>query len=151
MSEQIPASTPINTPPPPLSVSDERMWAMFAHLSILLNLATGFLGVVAPIVIYALYKDRSRYVAYQSLQAFVFQLTWWFGGSVLIGFAWMVTGILASFLIGILCIPIACVITFLPFAALVYGVIAGLKCNNGEDFKYWLIGDLLRSTLTNNL
>ncbi|MBI5348060.1 MAG: DUF4870 domain-containing protein [Chloroflexi bacterium] len=132
----------------PLSQSDERLWAMLAHLSILLNLATGFLGVVAPIIIYALYKDRSRYVAYQSMQAFVFQLVWWLGGSFLIGFVWAVTGILASIFIGLLCLPFACLFTFLPLGALVYGVIGGLKCNNGDDFKYWLIGDWLRGTLT---
>jgi len=31
----------------PLSPSDERTWAMLAHLSVLLNLVTGFLGPVA--------------------------------------------------------------------------------------------------------
>jgi hypothetical protein len=44
--------------------------------------------------------------------------------------------------------PFACLFTFLPLGALVYGVIGGLKCNNGDDFKYWLIGDWLRGTLT---
>ena len=29
------------------------------------------------------------------------------------------------------------------------GVIAGIKCNQGEDFKYWLVGDWVRGTLTN--
>jgi uncharacterized Tic20 family protein len=132
----------------PLSQSDERLWAMLAHLSILLNLATGFLGMVAPIVIYVLYKDRSRYVAYQSMQAFVFQLVWWLGGSFFIGFVWAATGILMSVFIGLLCLPFACLFTLLPLGALVYGVIGGLKCNNGDDFKYWLIGDWLRGTLT---
>src|SRR3989304_3138765 len=95
-SEPPAAQTPAPNLNAPLSQSDERMWAMMAHLSILLNLATGFLGMVAPIVIYAIYKDRSRYVAYQSMQAFVFQLVWWLGGSFFIGFVWAVTGILAS-------------------------------------------------------
>src|SRR5256885_17236393 len=70
-----PASMPSTPPPAPamLSESDARTWAMVAHLTVLLNLVTGFLGVVAALVIYLVFKDRSRYVAYQSLQAFVFQ------------------------------------------------------------------------------
>jgi len=127
----------------PLTESDERTWAMLAHLSVLLNLVTGFLGVVAPLVIYLVYKDRSRYVAFHSMQAFVFQLVWWVGGGALVGFAWVVTGLLSAILIGLLCIPVALIITALPLAALVYGVIGGIKCNQGEDFRYWLIGDWL--------
>jgi len=46
----------------PLSEDEERQWAMFAHLGILVNLISGFLGVFVPLVIYMLYKDRSRYV-----------------------------------------------------------------------------------------
>ena len=57
---------------PPMEQSEENTLAMFAHLSILLNLVTGFLGLVPPIIIYFAYKDRSRYVAYQSLQAIIF-------------------------------------------------------------------------------
>jgi uncharacterized Tic20 family protein len=66
--------------PPPLSPQDERQWAMISHLSVLLNLVTGILGPVVPLILYLSYKDRSRYVAYQSLQALIFQLVWWVGG-----------------------------------------------------------------------
>jgi len=132
----------------PLSPSDERTWAMLAHLSVLLNLVTGFLGIIAALVIYLVYKNRSRYVAYQSMQAFVFQLIWWFGGGILAGLTWMITGISSMLLIGLLCIPLACVISLLPLAAMVYGVIGAIRCNNGQDFKYWLIGDWVRGELT---
>ncbi len=65
---------------------------MLAHLSVLLNLVTGFLGVAAALIIYLIYKDRSRYVAYQSMQAFLFQLLFWAGGGLLIGVMWAVVG-----------------------------------------------------------
>jgi uncharacterized Tic20 family protein len=146
MVNQLPPS--INNPGPPLSPSDERTWAMLAHLSVLLNLVTGFLGIIATLVIYLVYKNRSRYVAYQSMQAFVFQLILWFGGGILAGLSWIVTGISSVVLIGLLCIPLACVISLLPLAAMVYGVIGAIRCNNGQDFKYWLIGDWVRSELT---
>jgi uncharacterized Tic20 family protein len=121
---------------------------MLAHLSVLLNLFTGFLGVIAPLIIYLIYKDRSRYVAYQSMQSFIFQLVWWVGGGVIVGVVWTITGILSTVFIGLLCLPIACIISVVPFVPFVYGVVAGIKCNAGEDFKYWLVGDWVRGTLT---
>ncbi len=141
--------SPNFTPPAPLSEADERQWAMFAHLSILLNLVTGFLGVVVPLVIYMIYKDRSRYVAYHSLQSLIFQLVWWVGGGFLIGAAWAITGVLSAVLIGLLCIPVALVFSLIPLAALGYGIYGGVQVSQGRDFKYWLVGDWVRGTLTN--
>jgi uncharacterized protein len=135
MSEATP--TPIH----PLSESDERLWAMLAHLSVLLNLVTGFLGVFAPLVIYLVFKDRSRFVAYQSMQSFVFQLVFWAGGGVLVGVLWAMTGILSVFLIGLLCIPFALLFSLIPLGALVYGVIGGIQVYQGQDFRYWLVAD----------
>jgi len=134
--------------PRPLSESEERTWAMIAHLSVLANLVTGFLGPVAALVIYLVYKERSRYVAYHSLQAFVFQLIWWVGGGALVGFAWAVTGVLSAVLIGLLCIPFAFMISILPLGALIFGVIGGVQTSQGQDFKYWLVGDWVRGSLT---
>jgi uncharacterized Tic20 family protein len=134
-------------PPVPLSPSDERTWAMLAHLSILANLVTVFLGTLAALVIYLVYKDRSRYVAYQSMQAFLFQLIWWVGGGILAAVAWTISGILAAILIGCLLMPIALLISLAPLVALVYGVIGAVQCNQGQDFRYWLIGDWVRSLL----
>ena len=135
------------TGPRTLSPSDERTWAMLAHLSILVNLVSGGLGVVAALVIYLLYKDRSRYVAYQSLQAFIFQLVFWVGGGVLIGLAWAISGILSIVAIGCLLMPIALVLSFIPIGAVVYGVVAGVQCSQGDDFQYWLVGEWVRGTL----
>ncbi len=130
----------------PLSPQDERTWAMLAHLSILANLVTGLLGTVAALVIYLIYKDRSRYVAYQSLQSLLFQIITWILGGTLIAILWTITGLLSTIIIGICLIPIAAIFSLIPFAALIYGIIAGVKCNSGEDFKYWLIGDWVRKT-----
>jgi hypothetical protein len=131
----------------PLSPSEERTWAMVAHLSVLVNLVSGILGPVVAFVIYAVYKDRSRYVGYQALQSFVFQLVWWVGGGALVGLVWVVTGVLSAVLIGLLLIPFACIFSMLPLVALIYGTYAGIECSQGKDFKYWLIGDWVRGTL----
>lgn len=143
-----PPTLPSYTPIQPLSSNDERTWAMLAHLSVLLNLVTGFLGIIAALVIYLVYKSRSHYVAYQAMQSFIFQLIWWFGGGLLAGISWAITGTLSVILIGLVCIPLACVISLMPLVALVYGVVGAVQCNNGQDFRYWLIGDWVRGELT---
>jgi len=153
--EQEQATAPSPRPPAPskqaahpLSPSEERTWAMLAHLSVLLNLVTGFLGVAAALLIYLLYKDRSRYVAYQALQAFFFQLIFWAGGGLLIGVTWGIVGLLSIIIIGIFLIPVAVLLTILfavmPAVAVVYGVIGGIQTSEGTDFRYWLVGDWVR-------
>lgn len=137
-------------PQPPLSQSDERMWAMLAHLSVLANLVSGILGPVAAIVIYIVYKDRSKYVAYQSLQSFIMQMILWVGGGILTAVTWFVVGLLSALIVGICLIPFAILVSAIPLVALVYGVVAGIQCNQGYDFRYWLIGDWVRDTLESN-
>jgi uncharacterized Tic20 family protein len=156
MNQDVPGYPPPQAPPPmppggmppaapaPLSDSDARTWAMVAHLSILLNLVTGFLGIVAPLVIYIVFKDRSRYVAYQAMQAFMFQLIGWGAAWIVIGILWTITGFLSAFLIGLLCVPIPLLAMLIPLAALGYGVYGGIEANQGKDFRYWLVGDWVR-------
>jgi uncharacterized Tic20 family protein len=151
MSQAPDQSIPPYAPPPPmvtpLTPSDERTWAMLAHLSVLLNLVTGILGTAAALVIYLVYKDRSRYVAYQSLQSLIMQLIVWVGGGLIVGAAWALTGILSAVLVGVACIPFAACLSALPLVAVVYGVIGGIQCSQGRDFRYWLVGDWVRSTM----
>lgn len=139
MSEQLPQNAP-------LSPAEEKQWAMISHFSVLINIFTGFVGVGVPLVIYFIYKDRSRYVAYHSLQALIMQAICSFGGLLL---AVLIGGLsqLIPFA-GLICLPISCLFGLLPLVALVYGTYGGIKINQGEDFKYWMIGDWVRSTLT---
>jgi uncharacterized protein len=142
------AYTPPTITPEPLSPADERTWAMLAHLSVLLNLATVVLGPVAALIIYLVFRDRSRYVAYQSLQSMLMQLIVWVGGGLIVGVVWAIVGVLSAIIIGICLIPLAILISMLPLVALVYGVIGAIQANQGQDFRYWLIGDWVRSTYT---
>jgi uncharacterized Tic20 family protein len=143
---------PVVNQPAPLSPSEERTWAMLAHLSVLINLITGLLGALAALIIYLVYRDRSRYVAYHALQSFIVQLICWGGVGLIIAAIWGITGMLSLVLIGLLCIPIACVLTpiilCLPFINVIAGVWGGIETSQGRDFKYWLVGDWVRGTLT---
>ncbi|HMN60350.1 MAG TPA: DUF4870 domain-containing protein [Anaerolinea sp.] len=128
--------------------SDEKTWATLAHLSVLVNLFTGVLGPVIALVIYLSHKDKSRYVAYQALQSLLLQLIVWVGGGALIAVGWIVTSLLIVVVIGLCLVPFAILLSFLPVIAPVYGVVAAVKTSQGEDFRYWLIGDWVRGTYT---
>ncbi len=131
----------------PLSASEERTWAMLAHLSVLVNLITGSLGPAVALVIFLIFKDRSKYVAYQALQATLFQLVWWLGVWLVLGILWAVTGVLSIVLIGLLCIPFVCVLSLLPVYSLVHGTIGAIRCSAGDDFEYFWIGPWTRQIL----
>ncbi len=159
MTTENPIPAPVPPASQPLSPSEERTWSVLAHLTVLLNLVTGFAGPIAALIIYIVYKDRSRRVAYDALQSMIFQLIWWHGAGLLvgslIGITWAVVGALSAIVIGVFLIPVAVVISLvalllllMPVASLVYGVIGAIEVNQGHDFKYWLIGDWVRSTLT---
>jgi hypothetical protein len=132
----------------PLSSSDERTWAMLAHLSILLNLITGILGPLVALVIYLYYKDRSEYVAFNALQSFLFQLVFWVGAGLLAGLLFAISGVLSIIIVGLICLPFACVISLVPVAALVFGVIGAIDASQGKDFEYILVGPWARNILT---
>lgn len=134
--------------PTPLSQSDERTWAMLAHLSVLVNLFTGVLGPVVALIIYLMFANRSKYVAYHAMQSFLFQLVVWYG----IGVMWGVVGLLSAVLIGVILIPFACVLT--PFLLLgmaiapIYGIWGAVQTSQGQDFQYWWVGSWVRNILT---
>ena len=139
------------TPPAasqPLSPADERTWALLAHLSVLLNLVTGFAGPIAALIIYLVYKERSRYVAYHALQSMIFQSICWYGGGMLAGICGILAGVFAwTIVLPILFGLVALTLALLPMGAIVYGIIAAVQVNQGQDFKYWLVGDWVRGTL----
>jgi len=141
------ASPAVVPGPAPLSQSEERTWAMLAHLSVLVNLVTGVFGPWVALAIYVVYSKRSKYVAYHAMQAFLFQLLWWYG----LGIVWAVTGLLCAVLIGILLIPAACILTpvFLIGMAIapIIGIIGAIRTSQGQDFKYWWVGDWVRGVL----
>jgi uncharacterized Tic20 family protein len=141
-----PAAHP--APPGPMAAGDERTWGMLSHLSVLLNLATGFGGPIAALIIYMVYKDRSRFVAYHALQSLLFQLIWWVGGGALAGITWAVSGALTAICVGVVLMPLAIIFSLMPLASLIYGIVGAVQTSQGRDFKYWLVGDWVRGTLT---
>ena len=145
--EGSPVQSPMVHQPKPITPNEERTWAMLAHLSVLLNLITGFLGGIAAIIIYFIYKDRSRFVAYHAMQAFIFQAITWIGAGLVSGILIAIGGALSFLIIPLLCLIPGFLILLLIPISLIYGIIGGVKVNNGEDFRYWQVGDWVRSIL----
>jgi uncharacterized protein len=138
--------------PAPISRSEEQSITALAHFSMLLNLVTGFLGVAGALVLYVVYRDRSRYVSMQTLQALIFQLGGLVVPGVLVGATWAVTGVLILFFgLGLLLVPFAILVSVLvalvvPIMA-IYSIYGGVQCLSGREFRYWLAGDLAEKIL----
>lgn len=137
MSEQIPQS------PMPVSDQEARQWAMFSHLSVLLNLFTVFMGASIPLIIYFLYKDRSKFVAFHSMQSFVMQIICFLGGGIITVVTAGIGGTIIP-LVGTIC---GCLFAIMPLAGFIYGIYGGMQVNQGKDFKYPVIGDLVQNNM----
>ena len=121
-----------------MSAEDERTWSVLAHLSMFLNLLTGFLGPVVALIIYLLYKDRSQKVAFHALQSMWFQIGW----LVILAVGWTVTTLLLVVLIGFVLIPVMAIVSVLPF---VHAGYAAYRVSKGEDYRYPFAADLVES------
>lgn len=140
-SSSLQPPVPVSEGPPPLSPQEERTWAMLVHLSVLLNLVSGLLGPIAALVVFLVFQKRSRFVALHALQSLWMQLVLWLGGSVLAAVVWLLVSVLSVVLVGLVFLPLACVFSLFPVAAVVYGIIAAVKTAQGEHFRYYLFGD----------
>jgi uncharacterized Tic20 family protein len=104
---------------------DAHMWAMFCHLGGLAGLipVTPIFGsIIAPLIIWQIKKDEFGFVDEQGKEAVNFQI------SILI-YA-LVAGLLCLLCVGF--VLLAAVYVF----DLVFILIAAIKSNNGEHFRY---------------
>jgi uncharacterized protein len=115
---------------------EERTWSVLSHLSMFLNLITGFLGPVAALIIWLVYKDRSQKVAFHALESMWYQIGW----LVILAVGWTVTGLLTMILIGFLLIPVMAVVSVVPF---VHAAYAAYRVSRNEDFRYPIAADLV--------
>ncbi len=117
---------------------DERTMAMLAHGSIILNVITGFGGIVVALVLWLVKRQESPWVGAQALQALVYQ-------GITAAIFWLlliISFVLVAIFIGVLCLPLAFLI---GLAAVAYGLYGAYRCYQGDDFRYWWLGDFLAS------
>ena len=111
----------VTAPPPPTSgdaPQDQCTMSLLAHL---LGIVTGPIGAL---IIWLISKDDASkgFVVDQSKEALNFQIT--------VFIAIVISWILAFVLIGLLLMPLV------GIANLVLCIIAGIKANNGESYRY---------------
>ena len=121
-----------------MGTQEERTWSALSHLSVFLDLFTGFLGPVAAFIIWLVYKDRSQKVAFQALQSAAYQVAW----LVLLAAGWALTGLLTLILVGFLLIPVMAIATVVPFVHMAY---AAYRVSKGDDYRYPLVADLIQA------
>jgi len=106
---------------PPLPPDQERLWGMLAHL---LSFVAAYiaLGFVAPLVVLLVFGPRSAYVRAHAVESLNFNLSWLLYP--------LVSGILVIVGIGLL------LLIALGIAYVVLVVIASVRANNGQFFRY---------------
>ena len=121
-----------------MSAQDERTWSIIAHLSILLCLISAIGGPVAALIIWLVYKDRSRMIAFHALQSFWYQVAW----IVILSVGWFITYILMFVLIGFVLVPVMAIVSIVPFVHQCY---AAYKISQGVDYRYPIVADRVDS------
>jgi uncharacterized Tic20 family protein len=118
-----------------MNPKDERLYACLTHIApiILSALSMGIACFIAPLVVYLVYKDKSKFVAFHALQALYFQL--------------------AVLVIALLCIPLCFILIgfalliVLVLADLVLPILGCIGANNGELWEYPVVGAMARRTV----
>ena len=115
--------------------SEERTWAMLAHLSALLGYVVVLGQYIAPLVIYLVYRERSRFVAFHALQALYFQL------ALLLVWIVVFVAALVTCGLGAICALVPIVLN------LVFVLVAAIRANSGEWYELPLVGAMARASV----
>ena len=125
--------TPSAPPPQPSvittpSENDERMWAMLGHLSAFTAFISGIGCVLGPLIIWLIKRDTLPFAGEQAKEALNFNI------SVIIAAVglWVLTVLTLG--IGLLLTIPAAMVLFVGW--LVLTIVAAVKANNGEHYRY---------------
>lgn len=117
-------------PPPPATpypqlelTSDDKLWAMLAHIG------GGLFGFWPPLIVYLIYKDKSKFIAFHALQALFLQL---------LAMALHLAVALPTCGMGVgVTVPLA----------LIYAIVIGVKANHGEWAEYVIVAGWARKSV----
>ena len=102
---------------------EERTWATFAHLAAFAAVVLPFLGaILGPLIVWLLKKEQMPFVDDQGKEALNFQITMAIGFAICFVLMFVVIGIPLMFL--------------LALVDLVFTIIAAIKANEGERYRY---------------
>src|SRR5215203_2211459 len=115
-----------------MSAQDERTWSIIAHASVLLALVG--LMPFGALLVWLLYKDRSRKVRFHALQALWYQIAWIV---ILVAYT-LVSLILSLVIIGIFMFFLLPILALIP---LIHGCYAAYQVSQGVEYRYPYIAD----------
>ncbi|MGD0349678.1 MAG: DUF4870 domain-containing protein [Verrucomicrobiota bacterium] len=102
---------------------------MLCHLSALAGFIIPFGNILGPLLVWQIKKNEIPSVNVHGKAALNFQIT-----VTLAAFVGVVVAVILSFFcVGFLLVPL---VILIGLAGLVFAIIAGIKANNGEDYKY---------------
>jgi len=117
------------TPASPLTATEDRKWASFAHFG-------GVLFFIPALIIFIVFRDRGALTRQESKEALNWQITY--------SIAAIALSIVLSIITGILLLagawPIAQLLGNLPFLLylvnVVFSILGGVKVNGGGSYRY---------------
>ncbi|SDI34206.1 DUF4870 domain-containing protein [Pseudomonas panipatensis] len=101
---------------------EARQWAMFCHYAAFLGLVFPFGNLLGPLIVWQIKRESDPFVDRQGKEALNFQIT--------VSLALLVSLMLCVLVIGFL------LLALVSAGALVLTVIAGVKANEGRDYRY---------------
>ena len=115
--------------------SDERLVAAIAH--ILAFLSWFWVPLLLNGIIFLGWRDRSRYVAFQSAQAFVYNIA-------LAVASWMLVAVVLGNIFLICLLPLAFALVVCGY---LYALWGAFQTATGQDFSYLVVGPLVADYL----
>jgi hypothetical protein len=119
-----------SVPPPPAVNRDENMWAMLCHAAALVGFIIPLGNVIGPLIIWMMKKDQFPLVDDQGKEAVNFQIS--------MTIYYLIAAVLILILIGI------ALLIVLGIFSLVMTIIAMIKANSGERYRYPLAIRLIK-------
>ncbi|QRY80338.1 DUF4870 domain-containing protein [Pseudomonas sp. PDNC002] len=101
---------------------EARQWAMFCHFAAFLGFIFPFGNLLGPLIVWQVKRESDPFIDQQGKEALNFQITVTL--AVLVSFLLMLV-VIGFFLLGLVSI-----------GALVLTIIAGVKANEGLDYRY---------------
>ncbi len=116
-----------------MNPKDERLIACLTHIGAVILSETVLGGIVMPLIVYLVHKDKSSFVAFHALQTCFFHLLVWVCMAICAPLCFVLIGVPLMIAIGI--------------AAVVLGIIGCIRAYNGELWEYPFVGAYAKKTV----
>lgn len=102
---------------PPVLRSDDKLWVVLSHLSVLLGV-----GILLPLIVYLVKKDDSAVISYHAKEALNFHIS--------------------VYLYALACVPLLLIVIGLPLilliglATFILSIVGAVRGADGREYRY---------------